>query len=108
MLKKFVNSSLIPLGVIADINCHELDITQSSSPEKWNPHAHILISTRHLVDDDFGLKIKELNKKDFVVSIRKAWSENVNEALSKAGIEARIDHRSLADRGIDLIPREKT
>ena len=105
LLRNFVEKELIPLGVVADLNCHELDIAQADSPDNWNPHAHILISTRKLDGDDFGLKISELNQKDFVVSVRQSWEQNVNEALAMAGESARIDGRSWADKGIDRIPQ---
>ncbi len=102
LVRKFVSNNLTPLGVVADVNAHELD--QSDRPD-WNPHVHILISTQHLVDGEFGSKITELNKKEFVTNLRKAWAEETNLALSAAGVEVRVDHRSNEDRGIDRIPQ---
>ena len=102
LVRSFVSNNLTPLGVVADVNAHELD---QSDRDDWNPHVHILISTQHLVDDEFGSKITELNKKDFVTKIRVAWAEHTNIALSAAGSVERVDHRSNKERGIDRTPQ---
>ena len=102
LVQKFVTNNLTPLGVVADVNAHELE--PSNEPD-WNPHVHILISTQHIIDGEFGSKITELNKKEFVTNLRKAWADETNLALSAAGVEVRVDHRSNEDRGIDRIPQ---
>jgi hypothetical protein len=38
-------------------------------------------------------------------AIRERWATVTNEALKAANIEARVDHRSLAEQGIDREPR---
>ena len=38
---------------------------------------------------------------------RESWGAHANTALEKAGSEARVDHRSLKDRGIDQIAQPK-
>ena len=38
-------------------------------------------------------------------AIRERWATITNEALKEANIEARVDHRSLAEQGIDREPR---
>ena len=102
LVRSFVSNNLTPLGVVADVNAHELE---PNKQDDWNPHVHILISTQHLVDGEFGSKITELNKKDFVTKIRVAWAEHTNLALSAAGSLERVDHRSNFDRGIDRTPQ---
>ena len=102
LVRSFVSNNLTTLGVVADVNAHELD--RSDRPD-WNPHVHILISTQHLVDGEFGSKITELNKKDFVTRIREAWAEHTNIALTAAGSVVRVDHRSNKDRGIERTPQ---
>ena len=102
LVRKFVANNLTTLGVVADVNAHELNRSDRSD---WNPHVHILISTQHLVDGEFGSKITELNKKDFVTKIRQAWADQTNLALELAGSVERVDHRSNRDRGIDRTPQ---
>lgn len=102
LVQKFVTNNLTPLGVVADVNAHELE--PSNEPD-WNPHVHILISTNHIVDGEFGSKITELNRKEFVSNLRKAWAEETNLALEAAGEKVRVDHRSNKARGIDRTPQ---
>src|SRR5712691_2204014 len=47
------------------------------------------------------------NHRDKVLELRVAWAETANRALERAGLEVRLDHRSLAAQGIDLLPEPK-
>jgi hypothetical protein len=47
------------------------------------------------------------NHRDKVEELRVAWAETANRALERAGLEARIDHRSLEAQGIDRLPEPK-
>ena len=107
LVRKFVAENLTPLGVIADINAHELDpnILPADDCDDWNPHCHILISTQHLADGEFGQKITELNDRNFVIGLRKSWADLVNERLEAVGSLERVDHRSNQAQGIDLLPQ---
>ena len=102
LVRSFVSDNLTSLGVVADVNAHELE---PSKQDDWNPHVHILISTQHIENGEFGSKITELNKKDFVTKIREAWAEYTNKALSAAGSVERVDHRSNQARGIERTPQ---
>ncbi len=44
------------------------------------------------------------NSKEQILTFRKAWEEEVNKSLEQKHIDARIDCRSFADRGIDEQP----
>lgn len=79
--------------------------------DQRNHHAHILTSTNKVQGHGFGNKVREL---DFVAHtmagkggqvneidlVRQRWEHHANQALEKAGQEARIDHRSLEAQGI--------
>ena len=79
--------------------------------DQRNHHAHILTSTNKVQGHGFGNKAREL---DFVAHnmagkvgqaneidlVRERWEQLANQALEKAGQEARIDHRSLEAQGI--------
>jgi hypothetical protein len=47
------------------------------------------------------------NHRDKVAELRAAWAETANQALERAGLAARMDHRSLAAQGIDRTPEPK-
>ena len=47
-------------------------------------------------------KDRLFSHKTFVNSVREEWSITVNHTLAKLGIDARIDHRSYKELGIDL------
>ncbi|MEM6611609.1 MAG: MobQ family relaxase [Cyanobacteria bacterium P01_C01_bin.72] len=107
LVRKFVAKNLTPLGVIADVNAHELDpsILPKQERENWNPHCHILINTQHLADGEFGQKITQLNNRSFVLDLRESWADLVNERLEAIGSSDRVDHRSNRARGIDRLPQ---
>ncbi|MBF0268989.1 MAG: MobA/MobL family protein [Alphaproteobacteria bacterium] len=75
-----------------------------------NYHAHLLLSSRRVVDGiRLGEKARELDVRQtgriHLEDWRKEWARLVNEALANAGIAERIDHRSLARRGILRTPK---
>ena len=46
----------------------------------------------------------EWNSEEQILTFRKAWEEAVNKSLEQKNLDARIDRRSFADRGIDEQP----
>ena len=44
------------------------------------------------------------NSTEQIIAWRAAWADVVNRALERSGVEARVDHRSHAERGIDEKP----
>jgi ATP-dependent exoDNAse (exonuclease V) alpha subunit len=81
-----------------------------------NFHAHLLATTREPTPDGLAAKTTlEFNDSKRralglepviheLLFVRERWAEVTNEALRDAGIEARVDHRSLAAQGIDREP----
>ncbi|MGI4794314.1 MAG: Ti-type conjugative transfer relaxase TraA, partial [Janthinobacterium lividum] len=55
----------------------------------------------------FGPKVTEWNSTALLMNWRERWAEMANERLSLLGHDARIDHRSNADQGIELEPQHK-
>ena len=105
LVRGFVKERCVDHGMVADIAIHE---PRASDGEK-QPHAHIMLTMRHIEGDAFGKKATEWNpdfaKKDGkalvadkspLVDLRGAWAEHVNKALERAHIPERVDHRSLA------------
>jgi len=99
--------------VAVDLAVHE----PRPSGDPRNHHAHLLMTTREVSPAGLGAKaglelsIHERTKlalpsssQEFT-AIRERWATITNEALAEANIEARVDHRSLAEQGIDREPR---
>ncbi|HDY7135839.1 TPA: MobA/MobL family protein [Klebsiella pneumoniae] len=84
-------------GMIADIAFHKLDSD--------NPHFHVMLTTRRLTPDGAGFSSKKeraWNDRDQLQEWRKGWADTANEHLANAGIDAKIDHRSLTDQKAEL------
>ena len=105
LLEKFTADECVKRGMVADIVIHDKGA--------GNPHAHVLLTTRDITPEGFGLKRRDWNPafakgqvkdKDKIIDFRASWAEYANAALEKNGIQERIDHRSFAEREIQLIP----
>ena len=66
-----------------------------------NPHAHILFRDR---DHKTGKRVMLTTERGSTDMFRAAWEDHANQALEKAGHEARIDRRSNGERGIESEP----
>jgi hypothetical protein len=85
--------------------------------DRRNHHAHLLMTTREVTPDGFGRRTSlelggrerhllgiEGSSRDEYVSIRARWAQITNEGLQRAGLTARVDHRSFKRQGIDREP----
>ncbi|MBS0419039.1 MAG: MobA/MobL family protein [Proteobacteria bacterium] len=99
--------------VAVDLAVHE----PRPAGDPRNHHAHLLMTTREVSPEGLGAKAGlELSTHDRArlglpsgsvefTAIRERWAAITNEALKEANIEARVDHRSLAEQGIDREPK---
>jgi hypothetical protein len=99
--------------VAVDLAVHE----PRPSGDPRNHHAHLLMTSREVSAEGLGAKAAlELSRHERMrlglpsssqefTAIRERWATITNEALKEANIEARVDHRSLAEQGIDREPR---
>lgn len=90
------------------------------------PHVHLIISERandgilrsaeqwfkrankKIPSQGGAAKIRAIKSTDWLENQRATWAKLANNALEKAGYEARIDHRSLEAQGItDRLPQSK-
>ena len=73
-----------------------------------NHHAHILRTTRKVEAEGLGAKLDTekagRNRTADLEAVRARWAELTNERLKIAGIEERVDHRTLAAQGIERVP----
>ncbi len=98
LVKKYAADLFVKEGMIADVAFHELD--------SHNPHAHIMLTMREIDENGFKKnKNRDWNKRQLLEKQRAAWSRYANHALEKAGINEKIDHRTLAEQGINRIPQ---
>lgn len=91
-------------GCAADVAIH----APGTEGDHRNHHAHILLSTRRLGPEGFTEKTRELDDQKTGPQLVTQWRERFaslqNEHLHQAGIEARVDHRSLKEQGVDREP----
>ena len=103
LARDFVQHEFVNRGMIADLNVH-WDIGADGAPK---PHAHAMLTMRSVDEHGFCAKVRDWNRTDLLEHWREAWGLHVNERLAELGINARIDHRSLENQGIDLEPQHK-
>ncbi len=91
-------------GVAVTVAIHE----PSRHGDDRNHHAHILMTTRRMEEDGLGAKTRVLDDRKTgpgeVLWMREHAADLINAALTEAGIDERVDHRSFKDRGIDRDP----
>lgn len=97
--KDFLHQECVQRGMVADVAWHDF-----TGKNQYNPHAHVLLSMRNLDGDGFGHKNRDWDKKELLQNWREKWAEHLNLHLAKGGYQARVDHRSYADQGIDREP----
>jgi hypothetical protein len=95
VMRDYVKENFVSKGMIADFSIHD---------NEGNPHAHIMLTMRHVSQKGFGLKNTDWNKKEFLLSYRKSWAHIINIKLAQKGLDERIDHRSLKEQGVDRLP----
>jgi len=98
LVTEYANDLFVKEGMIADVAFHELN--------SHNPHAHIMLTMREIDSNGFKKKKnRDWNKRQLLQKQRETWSGYANLALEKAGIQEKIDHRTLEEQGINRIPQ---
>ena len=115
LMRDFVREAFTSRGVVADWVIHE---------KPGNPHAHVMLTAQPLSETGFGKSYSRIldpagdpvrvngkvqykvweDGRDTIRDWRRAWENVTNRHLERAGIEARIDGRSLNERGSSLTP----
>lgn len=82
---------------------------------RYQPHAHVMVPLRKIEGGQFS-KLKDRapegthpmkHWKNELEELRKGWADTLNQHFQSAGIDERVDHRSLVDRGIERKPEPK-
>ena len=92
-------------GIGVDVCIH----APGKEGDQRNHHAHILTTTRVMDEDGkLGAKVRVLDSPltsgKEVEAVRRLWADMANQALERAGHEARIDPRTLEAQGIERMP----
>ena len=87
---------LVERGMCADVCIHDRG--------DGNPHFHIMATTRDVSEEGFGGKNRGWNDRAELERDRERFAEIQNRALERAGRGERVDHRSYAERGVELEP----
>lgn len=94
-------------GVTVDVALHPPD----AEGDQRNHHAHLLTTTRTMTPDGLGPKTRQLDVSSTasieVETLRASWATMVNQALAKAQIPERVDHRSFERQGKSFEPTVK-
>ncbi|KAA0909471.1 MobA/MobL family protein [Aquicoccus porphyridii] len=91
LVRGFAQEQFVDRGMIADIALH----APGRDGDDRNHHAHILLTTREIGPEGFTTKNRDWNKVEVLEGWREAWARDSNAALERAGIEDRVDHRTL-------------
>ena len=91
LVRDFAQEQFVDRGMIADIALH----APGRDGDDRNHHAHILLTTREIGPEGFTTKNRDWNKVEVLEGWREAWARDSNIALERAGIEDRVDHRTL-------------
>lgn len=103
LTREFIKNQFVSNGMVADFNIH----MDKASDGELQPHAHILLTMREVTANGFGGKVRQWNDKSNLQEWRQQWAEYTNKHLALNGHDIRIDHRTLAEQGIDLEPQKK-
>ena len=98
LARDFIVQALVARGYTCDWVLHHA--------AEDNPHIHVMYTERELAREPGGLgnKIRVANRRQQLLELRAEWAMAANRHLALAGHEARIDHRSHKDRGLELDP----
>ncbi len=116
LMRDFVGAQILARGQVADWVYHD---------EPGNPHVHLMTTLRPLTEKGFGRKkvaviaedgqplrnpagkiVYQLwsGEKSELIEQRQTWYDCQNRHLALAGFDIRVDGRSYAERGIDIVP----
>jgi hypothetical protein len=97
VVREYVQEQFVARGMVADVAIHR---------NPGNPHAHIMLTMREMRPDGLSAKKnRDWNKPELLAKWREQWAVAANRALERVGREERIDHRSLAEQGLERLPQ---
>ena len=111
LAEQFTEAIAHHFGIVAISSIHTPPKSKKSQPNKddeKNHHVHILISTRQLVNErrrpTLGPKLRELDTKATLKSVRRLWQRMLNRFYRTQGIDKTVSCESYETLGIEKIP----
>lgn len=115
LVREFVTECFVEKGMCADLAIHRGDDKRRRHVEadhvdiqSHNPHAHVLLTTRSVDRNGFGLKVRDWNDwgndGTLLRQWRKLWEEHQNKMFERKGIPVRVSHLSYKAQGKDREP----
>ncbi|MBR1740508.1 MAG: MobA/MobL family protein [Lachnospiraceae bacterium] len=129
LAREFIQTNFVARGMVCDWAVHNPD-KDGGIP---NPHFHVLVPVRPLKEngewddkerrsyvlDENGERIRnkagryvfnsipttDWGKPETLEEWRENWAALVNAKFAEKGLSCRVDHRSYAEQGLDLIPQ---
>ena len=104
LLQDWVRDNFTRKGLIADAVIHAPD----RQGDLRNTHAHVAVVLRKLDGTEFAAKKERTATNDERLAElegwRASWEKLANRHLERAGLDVRIDRRTLKEQGIDAEP----
>jgi hypothetical protein len=97
LVKDFAREAFVRKGFAVDIAIHAPD----KESDQRNHHAHLMVTRRTLGPDGFAATKDWKRNPQELAEWREQWAHLANRHLERHGHDARIDHRSLKEQGID-------
>lgn len=98
LVREIIRERFVSKGLVA---------TYAINWNEGNPHVHITVSTRTVWNGEISWDksvARHLSSRSEFRESRKIFAEFINKHQELAGVLDRVDHRSYADRGLELIP----
>jgi hypothetical protein len=131
LVQQFLSEHFLSKGMVIDYALHEPDVEDGGIA---NPHFHVLCPIRpiekdgtwgnkqrreYVLDEQGNRTLDEAGKPVFnavpttdwgkpetLEAWRQAWAELCNSKFEEKGLSCRIDHRSYARQGLDILPTQ--
>ncbi|SDA32680.1 MobA/MobL family protein [Ruminococcus sp. YE71] len=96
LVRQFCEQCFVSKGMCCDFAIHD--------KHDGNPHVHIMLTTRKVNKSGFTEKERSWNDKKLLMEWRERWADWCNHKLYFVS-DARVDHRSYKEQGIDRLPQ---
>ncbi|CCM76819.1 Ti-type conjugative transfer relaxase TraA [Rhizobium mesoamericanum] len=112
LTREFARNLAERYGAAVDFAIHRADV----GGDARNTHAHVMMTTRVVSERGLSEKTQLERNNEWLIAnhmptsrrrlkeLRQAWEDLANRHLAIAGLDIRIDHRSLRERGLKIKP----
>jgi len=94
---KYILDTFVSQGMCADVAIHV-------SRHSYNPHLHVLLTTREVGPEGFGMKNRDWDKKEYLNLWREQWANALNREFILRGLDVRVAYKSYSRRDMTREP----